>query len=170
MDYLEWLVRHVCQDDREQESYQKLFYAMLSTTFVAYIDNDENRSADGMALRLIFEDETGIGCDMIGPCSVLEMMVAMAIRCENDIMYDPDEGDRTSVWFWEMMDNLGLIPMDDWGFDWQEFEETMDRLNNRTYGKDGFGGPFYIAGFDQDMRKIELWYQMNYYICAKFSW
>ena len=34
-------------------------------------------------------------------CSVLEMMIALAIRCEEHIMDDPDVGNRTGQWFWK---------------------------------------------------------------------
>ena len=170
MNYFDWLVFLVCQDDREMTSYQKLFKALFETEFVPIIEHDENRADDGLNLRRTFEDEVGGECDIFGPCSVLEMLVALALRCENDIMYDPDEGDRTGVWFWEMIDNLNLSRMDNCRFDKNEFNRIMKRLNTRTYDADGFGGPFYIAGFRGDMREIELWYQLSYYLSDRFSW
>ena len=168
MTYLDWLAGIAIPDDRERESYQKLIFALFEKEFYAIIHNDENRVADGENLRLIFENEWGVSCENMGPCSVLEMLVALAIRCENDIMYDPDEGDRTAIWFWEMMDNLGLSELDDWHFSERKVNAIVKKLNDRTYDKDGFGGPFYIAGFDRDMRKIELWYQMNFWLTSRF--
>jgi len=168
LSYLEWLIFLVCQDDRERESYQSLFQYLLECEFDPRIHNDENRASDGLNLRTIFEDETGYSCEKFGPCSVLEMLVALAIRCENDIMYDPDEGDRTAIWFWEMMDNMGLSRMDKWRFDRRKVNLIVRKLNDRTYDEDGYGGPFYIAGFDRDMRKIELWYQMNFWLTSRF--
>lgn len=169
MNYLEWLSELLIPDDNLRESYQKLMAALYREPFRYFIDNDSNRANDGERLRIIYEDETGFLCNNDNTCSVLEMLGALALRCENEIMYDPDD-DRTSVWFWEMLVNLGLDHMDDWHFDEEKFEEIMDRLNNRTYCSDGFGGPFYISGFNADMRKIELWYQLNYYIRSKYEW
>lgn len=157
-------------DDDTRESYQKLLLALYQEEFKYFIDNDENRADDGERLRTIYEDETGLWCNNYRACSVLEMLGALAVRCENEIMYDPDEGNRTGVWFWEMITNLGLDRMDDWHFDEDKFRSIMHKLNDRTYCKDGYGGPFYIAGFDLDMRKIELWYQLNYYIRSKYEW
>ena len=41
------------------------------------------------------------------------MMIALAIRCEEHIMDDPDAGDRTGQWFWSMLVSLGLGSMDE---------------------------------------------------------
>lgn len=168
MSYLDWLMFIVCQNNIERESYQKLFKALLESEFTPIVENDQNRASDGLKLRLIYENELEEPCVMFGPCSVLEMLIALSIRCESDIMYDPDEGDRTHVWFWEMLDNMNLSRLDDWSFSQATVDSAVWRLNQRAYGSDGYGGPFYIVGFPKDMRKIELWYQLNYYICDRF--
>ena len=169
MTYLEWLSELLIPDENIRESYQKLMLALYHEKFRYFINNDCNRADDGERLRIIYEDETGTWCNNYDPCSVLEMLGALAIRCENEIMYDPEEN-KTSTWFWEMITNLGLDGMDDWHFDHDEFKKIMKKLNDRTYDKDGYGGPFYICGFTEDMRKIELWYQLNYYIRSKYEW
>lgn len=38
----------------------------------------------------------------------LEMIIALAIRLEEHIMDDPDIGNRTGQWFWDMIVSLGL--------------------------------------------------------------
>lgn len=95
---------------------------------------------------------------------MLEALVALAQDCENEIMYDPDEGDRTGVWFWEMIENLGLDGLDDWCFDEDDFEYVVRRFLDRKYKADGQGGPFVIRGFRGDLRRVELWYQLNFYM------
>lgn len=170
MGYLDWLVSIISSDDYNEYSYQKLLTELYDTEFVWTVKNDDNRALDGLGFRDAYEDETGETCEKDGECSVLEMLVALAYRCENEIMWDPDEGNRTGVWFWEMITNLGLDRLDDWHFDGDVFIEIMRRFLNREYCKDGYGGPFYIEGFALDMRKIELWYQLNYYLQSKFSW
>ncbi len=83
-------------------------------------------------------------------------------------MHDPDEGDRTAIWFWEMMDNLRLTTQDDYQFDERFSNRVITKFLQRKYSPDGNGGPFYIPNCDQDLRKVELWYQMNYYIQDQF--
>ena len=39
-------------------------------------------------------------------CSVLEMMVALAICCEETYMDNPNIGNRTGQWFWNMVKNI----------------------------------------------------------------
>lgn len=168
MIYFDWLSQMLIPDERTRESYQKVLLGLFNTDFEWKVKYDDNRAEDGEQLRVMYENETGLWCNNYSSCSILEMLGALAYRCENEIMYDPDEGDRTSEWFWEMLENMGLTGMDDWHFDYDKFEEIVKKLNNRTYEKDGYGGPFYIQGFRQDMRKIELWYQMNYYIQDKY--
>ena len=164
VNYLNWLSEIAIPDADQRDLYQKLLLGLYSEDFYWSVKNDGNRAGDGENLRWIFEDETGLICEKEGPCSVLEMLVALARDCENEIMYDPDEGDRTGVWFWEMIENLGLGEMDDWCFDLDQFDVVMRRFLDRKYGADGDGGPFYICGFRGDMRRIELWYQLNFYM------
>lgn len=169
MRYLEWLSSKVIPDVDKRVSYQKLLGALHETKFIWNVDNDGNRAFDGEKLRIIFEDETGEVCRFKGACTVLEMMVALAIRCENDIMWDPDVGDRTYIWFWDMIRNLNIDWMDDWAFNQEDFDDVMDIFLSRKYDKDGYGGLFYIAGTSIDMRKIEIWYQMNYWLRSQFE-
>ena len=170
MTYFEWLTLIVCPEESERESYQKLFKILFEYEFIPIVKNDDNRAIDGTQMRIHYEDEIGKSCEIFGGCRVLEMLVALACRCENTIMHDPDEGDRTYIWFWEMIRNMGLISDDDWDFNEEAVTAGIERLNNRTYEKDGFGGPFYIAGFRKDMRKIELWYQLNHWLNSQFMW
>lgn len=170
MTYLEWLSELLIPDDNIRESYQKLMLGLYHTEFLYFVKNDQNRACDGEKLRIIYKDETGLESNNYNSCSVLEMLGALSIRCYNEIMYDPDSEDKSHEWFWEMITNLGLSGMDDWHFDEDRFDHIMEKLNNRTYDKDGFGGPFYIAGYSKDMRKIELWYQLNQYILSKYEW
>lgn len=163
MIYFDWLVECVC-DDVQRVHFQRLFSYLYNREFTWFVKNDVNRLEDGLELRRLFERETGGGCEKRGPCSVLEVLVALAIRCENDIMYDPEEGDRTHLWFWVMMENLGLDKMSDNEFSYELTEEIVDIFLDRRYSSDGHDGPFYVPGCRIDMTKTELWYQLNYYL------
>jgi hypothetical protein len=131
---------------------------------------DGNRAEDGMDLRYRFgyinsleEPEIAVYLDD-RPCSILEMMIALAIRCEEQIMGDPDIGDRTGKWFWMMIDNLGLSNMDDNHYDENYINKVIRRFLDRAYDKNGNGGLFKIKGFHNDIRNVEIWYQMMWYL------
>lgn len=168
MRYFDWLVGLISEDDYDRFCFQKVLSLLFYKPFIWSIDHDDNRAEDGLSLRTTYKTLTGESPEKYGPCSVLEMMIGLACRCEDDIMHDPDQGDRTCVWFWEMMDNLGLTSQDDYQFNETYANRIVDRFLNRHYSPDGDGGPFYIPGCKKDLRKIELWYQLNYYIQDRF--
>ena len=130
---------------------------------------DSNRAEDGINLRYRFGYENGYEDFMISAClddkscSVLEMLVALAIRCEEHIMEDSDIGDRTGEWFWIMIENLGLRSMNDARFDRAYVDETIDIFLNREYKRNGEGGLF-IVDAQRDLRHVEIWYQMCLYL------
>ena len=167
-DYFAWMYDMVCSNI--SESYTKLFDYLNQTQFVAIIPMDTNRAEDGRNLRYTFAYENGIPSHLITetfdglPCSVLEMMVALAKRCEDNIMANTHYGDRTGLWFWTMIETLGLRDMTDDNFNPSKVSHAMYRLLNRTYSPDGSGGLFKIHDRTKDMRQIEIWYQMNFYL------
>jgi len=170
-EYFEWLYNYVCKNKVHSKiSYRNLLMMLHETEFIFSIPNDENRAVDGESLRyrfeLEFEEREGMSlpCKIIGPCSVLEMMIALAIRCEETIMDDPLYGDRTAQWFWRMMSNLGLSLMTDDIYDRDLAKQKIDRFLNREYDPDGKGGLFYIRGCTEDLRKVEIWAQLCWYL------
>lgn len=171
-EYFEWLYTLVCGGRFvKQYPYRKLLTRLHSTEFTYVIPRDRNRADDGVGLRYRFsliqgyEDSYDLIMECLdGPCSVLEMMVALAIRCEENIMDDPTMGDRTKQWFWNMIVNLGLGSMLDDHFDRQFVDSTIDRFLNREYDRDGKGGLFRIRNNNRDLRKVEIWYQLCWYL------
>ena len=79
-------------------------------------------------------------------------------------MDDPDIGNRTGQWFWDMIVSLGLGSMDDSKFDKAYTIDVIRRFLNRDYERDGKGGLFTIEHCRYDMRDIEIWYQANWYL------
>lgn len=167
-DYFEWLSDLVCRKRYSSAiSYRKLLMLLHSIEFRYLIPNDKNRASDGISLRWRFacdRDMSMVPTCLDGPCSVLEMMVALAIRCEEDIMDDPHHGNRTGQWFWGMIVNLGLGSMYDEEFDKHKAIEIIDRFLDRKYEPNGKGGLFTIRNCDRDIRKIEIWYQLRWYL------
>lgn len=161
-EYFEWLVSKT-----KLAGYRRLLSFLHSTEFIFFMDRDSNRYEDGLDLRIIFLYECAQyerdGLYLAGPCSVLEMMVALAIKCE-ELMSDLDYGDRTSQWFWSMIRSLGLTSMTDDVFDKQYASEVIGKFLSREYRPDGKGGLFWVKNCDRDMRNIEIWHQLCCYI------
>lgn len=161
-EYFEWLYGLV-SDGRfaRSVSYRELLLYLHSTPFIYSIPKDENRAEDGIGLRDRFNGQVET---MFDECSVLEMMIALAIRCEETIMDDAAMGDRTGQWFWGMIANLGLGGMNDERFDYRLVDEVIWRFQNRKYDRDGRGGLFRVRNCDRDLRKVEIWIQMCWYL------
>lgn len=174
-EYFEWMYDLVCKDlprhhRNSKRSYRKLLSHLHDIEFIYIIDMDGNRAEDGINLRYRFGYECGHPDYMIAtylddkPCSVLEMLIALDIRCEEHITFDPDTGDAFGKLFWVMIENLGLDYMTDRNFDPDQVDETIDIFLNRTYKRNGEGGLFVIENCEYDLRSIEIWYQTMWYL------
>lgn len=170
-DYFKWLCDIVCKGRfPPNKSRRKLLMTLHDTEFIFSIPLDENREEDGLNLRHRFAkqyryenyDNTLLYLDRY--CSVLEMMIALAVRAEEQIMDDPDIGDRTSQWFWGMIVNLGLGSMHDDNFDRRLVDISIRRMLNRDYEPNGKGGLFTVRHRNEDMRDVEIWYQLCWYL------
>ena len=167
-EYFDWMYDLVCGCKRV--SFRKLLSYLNDVDFIYIIPMDGNRAEDGINLRYRFGQECEYDDFIIAaylddkPCSVLEMMIALAIRLEEQFMYDPEIGDRTSQWFWEMIENLGLYEMNDSRFDLDTVERIVDIFLNREYGRNGEGGLFKIEHSANDLRNVEIWYQLCEYL------
>lgn len=167
-DYFTWLCDYVCKGRYASRiSYDKLLTYLHNKRFRYTVLRDENRAADGMDLRYRFADERRIADIrqyLYGPCSVLEMMIALALRCEEWIMDDPHMGNRTRQWFWRMITNLGLGSMSDDCFDERRVDDIIERFLDREYESDGRGGLFTIRDCEYDLRFVEIWHQLLWYL------
>lgn len=168
-EYFKWLLQLVS----DKPNYRRLMRHLFYVDFRFTIPMDENRADEGVDLRYSFGRERNYGKQTIQtlldcrPCSILEMMVALADRCEEHIMGDPELGDRTDVWFWSMIRSLGLSCMYDSRYDALYVDEVLERFLNHRYKRNGEGGLFTIKGnYRLDLRKEEIWQQLNYYIQA----
>lgn len=165
-EYFEWLMALIKADEGPEElSFKKLLMHLHNRPFQYSIAKDRNRALDGIALRRRFAMTRGCVDNFIeGDCSIFEMMVALAIRCEEDIMDDPTVGDRTAQWFWEMVNNLGLGSMVDDRYDCDYVDRVLERFIMRKYDRDGTGGLFRVRHCWEDLRKVEIWYQLCWYL------
>lgn len=168
-EYFEWLVNLVSEQRFAKPVYQKLLMRLHSTEFRYSLRRDRDRADDGVEMRYRFAvchryDIPSTMADLDGPCTILEMMIALAIRCEEQIADDTRYGDRMTQWFWNMIVNLGLGPMTDSMYDDEYVGVTLQRFLTRDYEPDGRGGLFRLRNCEDDLRKVEIWRQALWYL------
>lgn len=167
--YFEWLYSQIgpLKNTNPSRNYWQLCRKLHSTEFIWFVPNDDNRVEDGKELRVMFLKSTRRSLndprnvfDDIG-CSMFEMLVALAKLAAF-------ESDRTvTEWFWRFMHNLALDRYSDDLYEIsidEEVEEVCERINERTYSRNGDGGLFPLRRAREDQREVELWYQMSSYL------
>lgn len=171
VEYFEWMYGMTCRERYPQSiSFRKLLMHLHNTSFRYSMIRDGDRASDGLRLRRRFGNSMGYSEYDIEKAfeyydvSVLEMIIALAIRIEEDIMDNAEVGDRTNQWFWIMIVNLGLGDMTDERYDGQHVEDILNRFLDREYEPNGKGGLFYIRNTCRDVRNLEIWYQMCEYL------
>ena len=165
--YFEWLQSLIDGNRYSKTPFTKLLTYLHDDVFTWTIPKDDNRAEDGIDLRYRFAIEKDILASkefLENSCSVLEMMVALSVRCEEDIMDNARLGNRTGQWFWGMLNNLGLGAQFDSRFDEVYTERVIERFLNRDYEPDGTGGLFTVNNTDRDLRDVEIWYQLCWYL------
>ena len=166
-EYQEWLLDRVMTPERMD--YRLVLNTLFNETF--YWDerfNDENRSVDGIDLRIDFADDTYTLDNPDKPCSVLEMMIALACRIEYGIMGEPGD-DHPERWFWEMFDNIGLNKFTDDAFNKNDVLELIHGWMDRRYDRNGRPGFFPLKHAEEDQKKVEIWTQMGTYLNENYS-
>lgn len=155
---------------KNRSNYKELCWYLFDTVFYFSNPYDSNRASDGIDLRYRFSDERGYSQNQIEatidnqPCSMLEMMVGLALRCDETIMQDARHAGRTNTWFWNMLKSLHLDKMTDENFNIEYCHNVLQRLFNKDYEPNGAGGLFTVHSKNIDMRELEYWYQaMRYF-------
>lgn len=176
--YFRYLYSLVGMNTRSYGCFWRLMRLLYSREFRYKVRNDDNRAHDGIGLRYRFGAEYGYSIETIdsmldGPCRVLEMLVALSVRINEELMWDPDKGDCTAFWFWQMIHSMGL---DEAEFRDEYFgaesivqcHKKVDILLDRKYERNGFGGLFPLRNPERDQRKVEIWYQANTWLNENF--
>lgn len=153
-------------------TYTLMLWKLFDTPFEWLVPFDAYRADDGVELRYRFGRECNIPDPVICgeldnvPCSILEVIVALALRCEEQIMGDESIGNRTPMWMQSMLDSLGLLAYPDNHFDPFAVDEIIYIFLNRQYAPTGQGGLFTIPDLepDRDMRTAEIWAQACWYM------
>lgn len=125
---------------------------------------DENRAAGGILLRSRYANDFSVDDEEVrtGPCTVLEMLIALA-----DHMVD-QLGADTSRWFWQLIENLHLDAYDDYNYDARCVESIILSWLLRDYEGDGEGSIFPLKAYSGDCRNLDMWSQMNAWISENY--
>lgn len=168
-DYYNWLCDKITDQDFDPSRYQELLGKLYHTEFRWTIQNDRNRAIDGEKLRELYSEETDqdlrtVRMELDFQCTILEMMVALARRCELQIMEDLFVGPRVGRWIRAMLRSMGLLYDVDGLFDEEYVDYVIDAFMDREYEYNGDGGLFKVDDPPEDMRDLEIWYQMQLYL------
>lgn len=172
-DYFQWLCELVRADG--EDSYELLCKKLHDVPFIPKVDRDENRAMDGLQLRERYESNNYCPgyLDSVGPCTVLEMMIALSERMDFELSSCDDNDTHADVYFWEMIRNLELDHYSDEVYcaytDDYFIDNILNRLIHRSYHRNGKGGLFPLRCPKGDQRRVEIWLQMNAYIMENYD-
>lgn len=171
-EYFLWLCELVNAD---MDRYSELLFQLHDMDFFWVLELDSSRATEGLALR---EEWYGLNpyADWImfleKECSVLEALIGLARRMEG-MLSDLNTGDRTRVWFWEMVRNLGLgiytnarIKRDK-ETALLNIQMTLSTWMNREFEPNGQGSPFPLDTSGKDEREVSMIYQLYDYLFEK---
>lgn len=164
--YFEWLCQKVNGDKSPYDNFHLLLGELHSESFSWVLDRDRNRALDGIDLRQQYADIYGEDVTqevMNIPCTVLEMLVALSIDIDDQIMGQPG-GPQYGRWFWMMIDNLHLYSQDDSRFDRTYVSSRLSDFMYRRISKNGEGGLFPMKHAWEDQRMVEIWQQAADYL------
>lgn len=194
--YFNWLCVLVHADDYLGKEWYILAKILHDVEFYWTVPNDDNRASDGVKLREVWlstlkneAEDLGVGTyipmdALKGPCTMLEMMVALASRLESDVMQNDTDGNRTWLWFWYMVHNL-ISDANNMDCHWWHKACTDDSITpdvaniikemvriclDREYGVNGHGGCLFpLLNCLVDRREVEIWYQAQDWINENFG-
>lgn len=168
--YYQWLNDLVCSE--EADNYGILLATLNAMPYTYVVECDSNRKWDGLYLRNIFYDDHE-ECEgmLTHDCTLFEMLVGLANRMASDVF--ADLGKSSSNWFWEFMNNLGADYYTDDILETVEGRDDLLKLlrnfMNRQYKDSKSGNIFVFEKEPKDLKSIELWYQMHFYIEEKYG-
>lgn len=157
---------YLCSVINIPPEYTYVMYFIYNKTFYSSLKLDENRIHDAFRLRNYYcEDNKIEGLEKEEVFSFdpncLEILISLAKRLEDDILYNNKEGDRTKEWFWMFIKNLGLdnieVP------EKEDISNKLDKWLERKYDKNGKNGNIIVLnGLCRiDLRKLEIWDQFQ---------
>lgn len=182
-EYFDWLCAQVGSNNRP--GYRKLCDQLHKKHFRWRVLNDDNRCEDGLNLRDQFIDLLDLDSSHLevryflkGECTVLEMLVALAKRIDEQMFDLKTRENRTEKWFREMITNLDLQDFTDGTTRDDTLDpvaeatvhEVLERFMERTYDFYGRGGLFPLKRRPpHDQTDVEIWYQLMLYLDENYG-
>lgn len=166
-NYYEWLKDLIPE---LKIAYGDLIQILYDTPFRAIFESDNDRMSDGMSLRNRYTQANRMSNALnlllreAHPCSVLEVMLALALRIEEEYLGAYSDEHPVGQWFNYMLHSLGIAHMIDPFFETEIASEVIDKFLNHNYRPDGFGSLFWIINTKEDMRQLDLWHQAMLWI------
>lgn len=175
--YMSWIFNSMRAD-----GYQILFDILYDTEFDwdhERVPMDANRESDGRYLRERFLEESEAEIPvpfgyLEWPASFLEVLVALAYRVDDQIMYDPNPDYGPWTWFWEWMENAGFDIHTDHELlagnmlSYMVVGERVAKILERRYGTDGDGGFFPLEHPSSNQKTEEMWNQACSYMAERY--
>lgn len=168
-DYEKYLLRSIGFSKKGYENLLRYLHE-IPYEWDPLVPFDENRGRDGEAQRYYFFKSIGIkGGNFEYPCSVLEMLVAFAVRFGTDWLgYDEEDmNEHYERVFWLFIHNLGLDEMsdkwefyhEDYGF-YEKIDEIIGFWLKREYKNDGIGSIFPLKKRAKGYNRLEMYKQI----------
>ena len=156
------------------KKYSKVLNNLWCKNFKWTVPHDDNRVFECYKLREDFAKDRGIeyiDVEYQKAANMLELIVSLSMRCES--MTTNNVHDVTSdEWFWRILNNIDLVSFPDVEYEEMDgaiiIDKILDRVIDRTYHPSGKGGLFPLKRVRKDQRKVELWYQMCYYLVENY--
>lgn len=173
--YYKWLINIITPPDNVPSSirnYGILLYALWRRDFFWFnrYEREEDRASDGVSLRERYMVENDLTPDAIpnGPCNVLEMLIAFAIRIDN-ATHDWTIGFRPWDWIVMFIDNLELADLTDANIQPSDDGYIINRLEKWMSHDIGVHGEHSLFRFRVPVTKAEIermtnWDMMQYWI------
>ena len=164
-DYYIWITELVNLDSHR--GYSKLVSFLFDTEFFWEVALDRNRAGDGKELRfdwVMWSDYHDDDSWVDTPCSVLEMLIALARRIRVDIM--PDYDIELADWFWKIISNMGLDRYDNSHFNSDEICEKLCYFSEKKQHKMLI---FNTKTEKSELESMDIWNQMQRWLAENYD-
>lgn len=177
ISYFDWMMEKVenSYEPGGAGTHRLLLRRLHELEFYTVLPRDEDRIQDGLDMREDYSNDCRIipwdDAERYSPCSMLEIMVSMCWRFETNVMSNDLYGNRFGKWFWMMIENCGLSFLNDRSYTYDAdnyVAAVMRRICDRSYEANGDGSFFPLREPRGDMRKTDLWYQLQWYVTENF--
>lgn len=156
--YFDWLYHEAFDSSR----YYDMMRDLHEIPFTWTVESDKNRAADGISMRRSYLFEEGRSRENYywpdEDCTFFEMLVGLANKF--GMLLDKTLSSAVS----HLIRNTDLEALNENGYTPRELRAVVNFIMDREYDDDGHGGFFPLDDAPNDQRRVELLYQMNYYI------